>query len=109
MKIFNIDGKVLTNPIVAKTYSFTPENYDGSVRSVFGTPDEGERTDGVLTIGEADLTANSITSAPSEYILVVATDKNNKELWAQKIDMPLTYLDPADAAQLVQDALATTS
>lgn len=110
LKVFNIDGKVLTTPITIKSYNYSDRTTNGSVRSVFGTPGQSnEIGDGVLTIGEADLTANSITSAPSEYILVVATDKNNKELWAQKIDMPLTYLDPADAAQLVQDALATTT
>lgn len=110
LKVFNIDGKVLTTPITVKSYTYSDRTPMGPVRSVFGTPGQpNEFGDGVLTIGEADLTANSITSAPSEYILVVATDKNNKELWAQKIDMPLTYLDPADAAQLVQDALATTT
>lgn len=106
LSIKKVDDTFLTTPIEIQTIDWTPGTNETPHREVFGTTKTNEQ---VWLIPKADWEAQSLISAPSEYILVVATDKHGKELWAQKIDMPLTYLDPADAAQLVQDALATTT
>lgn len=107
LSIKKVDNTFLTRSIQVQTIDETTHQ-DSSIphRKVFGTTQMNEQ---VWSISKTDWEAQSLTAAPSEYILVVATDKTGKELWAQKIDMPLTYLDPADAAQLVQDALATTT